>query len=105
MSWIQEFGNGRTVEYPDGYDAVSLGELAFRAHQSFMAMQISVWGNHDGRVISLDMARMVLLEAEKTAVRRDVELINELAKHIKLTELPENLIKRVVQYASGGERQ
>lgn len=104
MSWIHDYGNGRTIEYPDGHDATSLGDLAYHAQENFMAMQVKVWGNWDGSVISADMARMVLIEAEKTAMRRDVELINELAKHIRLTELPEDLVKRVVEYASKGSQ-
>lgn len=100
MSWLKDYGNGRSIEYPDGYDAGTLERLATRAQQRFVAMQIGVWGNHDGTIISSDMARMVLIEAEKTAVRHDLELINELAKYVKLTDLPEDLVKRVVMYAS-----
>ena len=51
MSWTLDYGNGRTIEYPDGHDAESLGELAYRAQQNFVAMQVSVWGNWVGAVV------------------------------------------------------
>lgn len=54
------------VFYPDGWDARTLDDLAIKATKSFEAMQEQVWGNaHWPQQFSTDMARILLLEAEK----------------------------------------